>query len=154
MSSIQPEKNQKRKRYSKRSWVWQFITENGNFAECNLCNEVMKYESSTSALIWHLEEKHKINSGGLCYNKKIKLALLSESDEDDENCNEINESSCSKKKITSLNNKLIDFIVANNLPVSLVKNVQFKSLMKEAVSSYTLPCRQTISNNLIPEKVK
>lgn len=149
----------KRKRYTKRSWVWQYmVASDDGMAECRLCKDLLKYESSTSSLIWHLEEKHKIKPDGFCNNKKIRLAILSESEdevdggsmEEDRN---IVLSSYSKKKQVTMNNKLIDFIVENNMPISIVKSEKFKALLKEALPSYVLPCRQTITQNLIPEKV-
>jgi hypothetical protein len=39
-------------------------------------------------------------------------------------------STYSKKKINTLNNKVIEFLIGNNLPVSIVKSEEFKSLLK------------------------
>ncbi|CAF1130762.1 unnamed protein product, partial [Brachionus calyciflorus] len=82
--------------------------------------------------------------------------MLDSEDDDDSSQTQENSnivlSNYSKKKQIALNNKLIDFIVGNNLPISIVKSEEFKVLFKEACPSYILPCRQTITQNLIPEK--
>lgn len=44
-------------------------------------------------------------------------------------------------------------IVCNNLPISVVDLVEFKKLFQESIPTYAVPCRQTFSNVLIPEKV-
>ncbi|CAF1042197.1 unnamed protein product, partial [Brachionus calyciflorus] len=75
----------KRKRYKKKSWVWQYIIQSENgIAECSLCQEIIQFESSTSSLIWHLEENQMIKSNGVYNNKKIKLAIISDSEDDDD----------------------------------------------------------------------
>lgn len=99
-----------------------------------------------------------IKPDSFCNNKKIRLAILSESDDevDGDSMQEDRNfvlSSYSKKKQVSMNNKLIDFIVGNNMPISIVKSEEFKAFLKEAMPSYVVPCRQTITQNLIPEKV-
>ncbi|CAF1088112.1 unnamed protein product [Brachionus calyciflorus] len=85
--------------------------------------------------------------------KKIKLALYSDSDSDEyEEASSESQSSCTLKKQTALNSRLVDFIVLNNLPFSVVDTIEFEKLMKEAIPTYSVPCRQTVSNNLLPEK--
>lgn len=57
--------------------------------------------------------------------------------------------SSEKIKLTGL---VVDFIVKNNMPLSIVDNVHFVKLCNGLDSRYRLPCRQTMTNKIIPEK--
>ncbi len=120
---------------------------------CVICGVVINYDSSTASLIWHLTSKHDIRESSLCANKRIRLAILSESEvssgDEEESKNEDQ-----FRKNVKLNNKLINFLVACNLPISVVQMEEFVELMQEAVPNYRLPCRQTITKRLLPEKVR
>ncbi|CAF1090283.1 unnamed protein product [Brachionus calyciflorus] len=39
-----------------------------------------------------------------------------------------------------------------NLPVSIVDRDEFRNLLKDAIPGYSVPCRQTFTKNLIPQK--
>ncbi|CAF1062995.1 unnamed protein product [Brachionus calyciflorus] len=144
-----------KKRYQKRSWVWEYILEleNGKFF-CTICEKNVQFEGATNSLIWHLKSVHSRDRDSSKYNKKIKLALMSESESEDEGEDNLQyqQSTCKISKQIALNSKIVDLIVASNLPISFVDTPEFESLMKEAIPAFVIPCRQTFTNKLIPEK--
>ncbi|RMZ99161.1 hypothetical protein BpHYR1_006729 [Brachionus plicatilis] len=55
-------------------------------------------------------------------------------------------------KIEKINEKLISFIIANNLPFNIVNSEEFQELLDTIKSHYyQLPCRQTLKYKLLPE---
>ncbi|CAF1027975.1 unnamed protein product [Brachionus calyciflorus] len=123
------------------------IENNEDVCICSICRDTVKHEKSIVSLILHLTSKHDINEMAFCANKKIRLALFSESE--NESSDEETDLDLEKK----LNNKLVNLLVSCNLPISLVQMNEFVDFINEVAPNYQIPCRQKITKRLIPEKV-
>ena len=73
-----------------------------------------------------------------------------DSDESDDCENQSQVYTCSRKKMDQINDKLIKFILNNNLSFNLVESEDFQSFIDSVRKNfYKLPCRQSVRNTLL-----
>lgn len=118
------------KRRAKRSFVWEFmdkttIDPNNNTVKCKICRQLVPYDyCSTSTLIYHLSHEHRIyrhNYKNRNAKKKIRLMPLvseSESEFEEESSCDTNKGSLASRKVELINEKLLNFLINNNQPIS------------------------------------
>lgn len=148
----------KRKAIPTRSWTKDYFYKVDEKSVCRICNEQVKtYNSSSTELIKHLST-HNIDentdSTQLQCSKKFKLDFsdLSDSDESDkENDSGTRYTSVRKQnRINHIHQKLIAFILNNNLPFNIIDSPDFQALIDSIRKDfYKLPCRQTVRNTLL-----
>ncbi|RNA38774.1 Leucine- glutamate- and lysine-rich 1, partial [Brachionus plicatilis] len=131
---------------------------NESSAKCNIFQQVITiYNSSTTELVKHLAEKHKISKlshENIRPSKRFCLDFEEMANEPEESPKTIKEYLVSDLKIEKINEKLISFIIAINLPFNIVNSEEFQELLDTIKSHYyKLPCRQTLRYKLLPEMV-
>lgn len=171
--SIQTPNSKKRKLNGMRSWVWKYYISDNSHDEsalsptsprCLLCQKPVKmYGASTTQLINHLRthdvfESTRIETVMANQTNQTASALYDDEydcdfiDSDVSHSSNDNTPYC-QRKIKRIEDKLLRFIVANNLPFAIVESTEFQSLLNEFSRQYKLPCRQTVRNTWLPEKV-
>ena len=105
--------------------------------------------SSTTGLIHHPSCKHNIT-------EKTSNEEVFENGSDDElletdslTLRYENKS----KKIKKVDDLIVDFLIENNLPLSLINSEKFKKLLHLDFRDYTLPSKTFLRHRLLPEKV-
>ena len=162
--------NRQRKSRKKRSWCWNFFDEktiSNNEVVCLKCKKgepkVTYVNSSTSTLIYHLVHTHNITNHN--YKRKLvdnhdvyleRYVIMSETDSefssDDNEMTTYNYSNVNEKK-KIIDEKLTNFIVNGNLPISVVNNESFQKFVEILNSNYKLPSRHTITKQILPHMV-
>lgn len=174
--SIQTPNSKKRKLNGVRSWVWKYYFNENDHDEtqasptsprCLLCHKLVKmYGASTTQLINHLRthnvfENTPIESVMTNQTNQSGSALYDDENEYDYIDSDVSHSTdtsnentpYSQRKIKRIEDKLLRFIIANNLPFAIVESAEFQGLLSEFSRQYKLPCRQTVRNSWLPEKV-
>jgi len=108
-----------------RSVVWSHFLANGSLtqAKCLHCNKTLKIHGNTSACLDHLRRKHP---------ETLKQA--NEENKGDEE---------------AITKSIIDMIVLDLQPFTLVEDVGFRRLMNIVAPTYKIPCRKIISTSLL-----
>ena len=158
---------------NKSSWVWSHFKSSDINVEagliiCRKCNENVTYDiSGPIPLAYHLKARHEIykhttNSKPLnssTNNDNTENGILSDSDSvfSDQDDTGVDGSPLVKKMIVDrekiIHDKFLDFVIATDQPFSLVNNQELKEFVKCLNSSYKLPCKTTLTDTLLPEKV-
>lgn len=151
---------------AKRSIVWNYFTEeSNNSAKCSLCSK--SYSTTgrgTTALKNHLRSMHE---------KEFKDAITEETRKKDEkqqektvtqqmksdikqrNVSEFFRSTkywdCSENKSKSMDKRIAEMIIIDNLPFSHVEDLGFMRLMAEALPQYKLKQRNFYSSIICNE---
>jgi hypothetical protein len=143
----------------KTSFVWKYfsLSIGNNVALCQLCDYKRTYQTTTTVFRNHLQNQHNINENKDFSSVKRRYCDISCSSDNDEDSDlEIireNSATMSPAKNSKIDRKLTQFITANNQAATLVECDEFKSFCKEMCPNYKLPCRQTITNTLLPSEV-
>jgi len=144
----------------KSSFIWNyfFLRLSDNVALCQLCDYKRTYQTTTTVFRNHLQNQHNITENKDFLPIKRRYCDISSSSDDDDTdlyveSNRENLTTMPPAKIAKIDRKLTQFIVANNQATSLVECNEFLSFCKEMCPSYKLPCRQTITNTLLPSEV-
>ena len=142
----------KNKSYKRKlpSFVWEYFDEIiPNQTKCKKCDFSCEYYSSTSIMTNHLLKKHGIsNKAKHCKIRKYNHFLY---DQDESEFEDEDDSYDTKDE--SILNAIVDFIVGTNQPLSLVDHPDFKFLLKKLNKHFNGPCKATLRNKLIPNKV-
>ncbi|RNA02384.1 hypothetical protein BpHYR1_000798 [Brachionus plicatilis] len=121
----------------------------------NRLPSVIYFNNSTTELVKHLAEKHKISKlshENIRPSKRFCLDFEEMANEPEESPITIKEYLASDLKIEKINEKLISFIIAINLPFNIVNSEEFLGLIGTIKSHYyKLPCHQTLRYKLLPE---
>lgn len=172
-----------RKSIAPRSWakIKYFTKQENNMYICNKCfKEVKTYNNSSKQLIDHLKDEHHITKDSepdvikesakkrrLDFDdddedsnntKHVLLDTINDENKDSSNNENQNDEQKSEKinskKKDLINQKLVAFIIKNNLSFNLVESEEFQDFI-EAIRPgyYKLPCRQTLRNSLLPKLV-
>ena len=147
---------------SSTSIAWQYcqkkVSAGEEVAVCNICDANIKCkDSSTTGIIRHLKRKHDIDCMNLKQQQNNNKKSCMTSSHDQPTLKGFVDSklpydkSSNKRKVNSLNYKVAKMIFLDLQPLSLVDDAGFRELMKEADSRYTLPCRKTVRNAILPE---
>ena len=136
-----------------RSWVCKYFSNQNQRAFFNICNSIVNWnKNGSSQLAWHLNSVHKLfkNSKNLDQNPSpTQNDFNVESEDERDEHSELN----NNKKKKKIDDSLVNFLVNNNLPMSIVNNENFKKFVKNLTNDYNLPSRGFLTYNLIPEKV-
>ena len=113
---------------AKRSGVWDSFIQNENNDEvtCKLCNAVMKYNSSTSAMQYHLRVKHA-NVASSSSGTGVQPTLPSM----------ITGRRCDARRTEEITQKICVMVEKDILPISVVNGEGFQELLRyfECVNS-------------------
>jgi hypothetical protein len=145
-----------------KSWAWEFFelinVDSKYSTKCNLCMVDIQFVSSTTPMISHLKNAHFLTE---VEHKKSRDNNWDQYNDDDDDGNIIESEGKSSYNVEEINRKskefakqLINFIVATNQPLSVVDNPQFIKLVNVLNNTITMPCRQTFSYVLVPDKVQ
>ena len=125
----------------KRSKVWKFFTKVGpERTQCSLCSAYFSYkDKSTSNMKKHLVGKHRKNL---------------DDDKPSSRQTSLSEYNLSKKKLgpdsyLKLNKSLALACALDLRPISLVMGKGFRAFCKRLNPDYKVPCRKTITSNLL-----
>lgn len=160
---MQPRVSKKRKTSARRSWVWEYFVfdESESVAKCSIClKNIEYYGSSTTELIRHLRDKHKIDKTSptdLIQNSRPDNYNLSDEEYNDQfDFVDMNKkhSKISERQKQILDDLLMAFLIDNNLPFNLVDSKTFRELVNKLNGSYQMPCRETLRKNILPKMVK
>lgn len=151
----------KRKSIEPRSWVWLnfAIKLNPKSAKCRVCQkEITIYNGSPSEVSKHLINEHNITQNTINAERPTKKFRLDfESDNsDDETSKKVSPTKyqAPESKVKKIQRKLLQFIIACNLPFNIVDAKEFQDLINEIKNEYfKLPCRQTLRYTLLPNMV-
>lgn len=133
-----------------RSYVWDHFdkTDDAINVICKLCRTQLSYNQSTSALISHLENQHRL------LNPKKKKRLLQ--DVPTLNQNSIvtmfkNKLPLTEEQQMELSRLLVRFMATDNQPFTLVLQRHFRRLMHGMNDRYKLPCVSSIKSLMVYE---
>jgi hypothetical protein len=162
----------KKKFRKKSSWVWNHfkiseINSEAGVIMCKKCNENVTYDGSgPTPLAYHLNARHeiykhttKVNSSlnnentenGIMSDSDSEFSDIEDSDGDHDGAPPIKKVKVERVKM--IHDKLLDFVIATDQPFSVVNNQEFKDFVKSMNPSYKLPCKTTLTDTLLPEKV-
>ena len=126
-----------------KSSVWDHMLKVGEGkVKCKLCEKEYSYNNSgsTSSLMQHIRAKHP----SVLEDRKAQPSLTSFGIGAQRPCSDTRQD-----KITSL---LVNFIVGNMLPLSIVESQEFHELMNYVEPQYKVPCRATVVARLDSKK--
>lgn len=141
-----------------KSKIWEYFTllevdkEGKLHTECKEenCKRKLAYHGSTTSMITHLEskhpDKHKEFQGK---DSKQDPSALQQGSLASETF-KIKELSMEKKRF--ITGAIANFIAMDMRPIQLVEGIGFQRLIKLLEPRYTIPCRKTFSQNVIPKK--
>ena len=154
------------------SIVWDHMSKlTPTSVKCNICSHIFKYSGSTSNMKSHLDTKHLLG-------RVEPLTVIQEDDTTDvkgqtststsasikpektaykqpqiknafQNTTPYHPGSAKKKKLDDL---LIGLITEDMQPFSVVEDGGFRKFVQGLDPRYSLPCRKTITSNLLPMK--
>ena len=146
-----------------RSFVWKFFRKSDlNSKEetipCQLCHQSVSFRGSTTAtLIWHLNKKHDICKTNyklfLNMRNRVSIENDSSSSEYSDAEEDSNKSESKSPKDTEITDRLVDFLVMTNQPLSLLEEQSFIDLVGELNPTFKMPSKGKVKNKLIPAKV-
>jgi hypothetical protein len=114
-----------------KSYVWEhYERPNGQrVVICNHCKKSLKYHGSTTSLRNHLEDKHHLVDPAKDRNdiSHMNIDTFSES------------IPLSSEKQRAIDDMLIDFIISAGLPLSVVEEPTFRSLVNTLNNNYIMP---------------
>lgn len=154
----------------KRSFVWEYFTlvytpiegvPNSviRHAQCKLCTFSVVFNSPTNPLINHLAKDHNIDKNSSTSAKRAFdfSYACDDYENDDLTDNEEHENNeiepLNKDKRQKCERTLVKWLVSNNQPALVVDNQAFNNFVEELNPRFKLPCRQTVTNRLIPDYV-
>ena len=130
------------------------------YMDCKHCGERLAYNGNGSARVAHMKSFHAdvklsnkikepkensqislIENSGQGKQASIKDLLLNK-----------NHYAAGSKEKEERNDAVFDYIVKTRKPVSTVDDVWFTKLLAKFDNRYRLPCRQTFTNTIIPNK--
>nr|XP_023657625.1 zinc finger BED domain-containing protein 4-like [Paramormyrops kingsleyae] len=139
------------------SLVWRYFsleTPKSKTATCNVCKASVPRGGSTVAsynttnLIKHLQRFH---------DKEYQEFMLANREKDTRQQTLVdvfqkrNKFTADNPKAKAITEKLLNFIILDDQPLSVVENVGFSSLLEHLEPRYNLPSRKYISETAIPE---
>lgn len=149
--------NQKKTR-AKRSRIWDYfkLNDETNNISCKVCDFNKTQEHSTTQYWNHLSTEHHILDSTVKFlgvKRRSSEFILSESENEDSSNedskeqidNTLKKQSSKKQKTDQL---LVQFLIEQNLPISVVQSEKFKQFLSQL--NYKPPSRSTITNKLIP----
>jgi hypothetical protein len=141
-----------KKKYKKRSIVWHhaktMLIDGKGYLKCNYCDLKYADEGSTSNMLKHIEKQHS---------EKLAISREDEAVNLDDDCqNELDDEYLEtkstrkrKKNEQFLDYFLIKFIIGCCLPFQIVERPEFKDFVDKLNSSYQLPSRYRLSNDIL-----
>jgi hypothetical protein len=122
--------------------------------KCNYCSYTKPKNGTTTHLWHHLNFTHKIIAENATMKRPRTFQHLIDDNFDEDDDNQTREMrSLKPAKIAKIDNKIIEWIIDAEEPISSVDRDTFKAMFKEVCPAYIPPCRQTVARKLIPEKV-
>ncbi|CAL9708171.1 unnamed protein product [Knipowitschia caucasica] len=122
--SDSPEDDQETTGGKRRSKVWDhFDLLPPNKVRCLLCTQILSYTNNTSSMLRHVRAKHDVCQQQLVHNDN-------------------GHSSVSKKKM--LDDAIVDMIIRDGQPFTVVEGEGFTNLMKISDPQYKLPSRESV----------
>uniref|UniRef100_A0A914D9T5 BED-type domain-containing protein n=1 Tax=Acrobeloides nanus TaxID=290746 RepID=A0A914D9T5_9BILA len=138
-----------------KSEVWQYFIKEGNDVICNKCKKAVSGLNTTN--LWnHLNHSHP------------EIYKLTEHSKKKQGDGELDEPPTKKAKQHTLQaafgvsnrqeqdnkfkNLILEFIIDNNLPISIVESETFKNLVRFNSPDIKIPSRQEITYTLIPKR--
>lgn len=139
-----------------KSAVWDYFEKlDSKFAQCKICFKNFSSGSSTSSLLKHLKNLHKINTSSNddeMQDQSMNSELNSSVDMEGSNNRKRKfpsvERPCSDEKYNQLMDMMIDVVIENNLPLSFIESISFKNLMKEVEPNFKVPCTETLKKKI------
>ena len=137
------------------SAVWQYFTldaPTSKTATCNVCRErggTSVANFNTSNLIKHLKTRHAKEHDKYKSKGKRKDELQQQTLETAFQRRE--KFPKDSPKATKITDKIVEFIVLDDQPLSVVENVGFRRLMEHLEPRYSLPGRKYISETALPK---
>lgn len=152
-ASVQKQTKKKSTDRTKRSPIWDHYNLRNETMHCKYCSWKHEKHSTTSLFREHLKSKHHI----ILRNKKRTLDDYSVcSDDEMDDPDEELERKCDNikpAKLAKIDSALLDFIIDNQQPASLVNSGTFRAFCSELMNTYVPPCRQTITYKMLPDRV-
>ena len=123
--------------YKNRSWVWDHFSKNDSrdgqkITMCNICKAELVYISTTTTMRSHLFYHHHITKKIQAFNVDPQIVDQSGSqfsESDDDNDQDSAQTKMSKRKISRLNDDLVNFIAKSSQPLSIVEDENFIRLV-------------------------
>ncbi|XP_076828944.1 zinc finger BED domain-containing protein 4-like [Brachyhypopomus gauderio] len=145
------------------SAVWSYFRlegEKSNTAECNVCHASVSRGGSrsdkfnTTNLIKHLQKHHGKEYIEFIEASNAKKKNVSHQQTLLENIQKREKLPPESNKAKLITEKIVEFVVLDDQPLSVVENVGFQRLMEHLEPRYVLPNRQFISVQAVPDKYK
>jgi len=121
-----------------------YQADKSEIAVCKECNAEVKYSGNTTNLTLHLSRHHPYTSGAAEPPAVQKPAGPSQTKLD-------MKLKADSKRSVSITSGILNFIVKDLRPFSVVENEGFRDLIRVLEPRYTIPSRQHFSDNLIPK---
>ncbi|XP_052393278.1 zinc finger BED domain-containing protein 4-like [Carassius gibelio] len=141
------------------SAVWQYFTVDfptSKTAKCNICKEAISRGGTnvanfnTSNLIKHLKTRHTKEHDEFTKAKGKKKDELQQQTLETA-FQRRDKFTKDSQKATKITDKIVEFIVLDDQPLSVVENVGFRRLMEHLEPRYCLPGRKYISETALPK---
>ena len=125
-----------------KSLVWQYFEKkDSNTVQCTYCQQTMRYFGNTSNLASHIRRRH--TEALLTPNKSDSVEVSSLQSR---LAIEMQES----PGVKTLDNSLVEMIVKDMQPLSIVENVGFQNFVRKLNPLYQLPSRKRVTYELLP----
>ncbi|CAF4343054.1 unnamed protein product, partial [Rotaria sordida] len=131
----------------KRSLVWRYfntINHDELHVECVVCSStIIRKSTSTSNLLHHIQSQH--NSEYQNINKSMKSKSQMRTTESTPRL------PLSSERSVYLSKLIVDFIIYNYLPLSIVESSQLQAIFQEAEPSYLIPQQKYFVNKIFQD---
>ncbi|XP_012145951.2 E3 SUMO-protein ligase ZBED1-like isoform X1 [Megachile rotundata] len=141
---------------SRKSLVWMYSipSEDGKFVKCILCDSMLSYNRSTSAIMKHLRGKHRdtfSNAAIEVFDFDANESATEQSQGSNEACprkklQKMN--TCTPKRQEEISQALARMISLNMMPISFCDSIGFQEFMAVLEPGYRCPCQKTIIKRL------
>ncbi|KAL7882925.1 hypothetical protein SRHO_G00005830 [Serrasalmus rhombeus] len=123
---------------AKRSAVWDHfnIVNLGKEVKCSLCNAVLKYNSSTSSLSYHLNTVHAAVLHGTSAPGQPKIIAT------------LGRRACDERRAEGITERICSMIERDLMPINTVDGAGFQDLIAFLEPGYNIPSRPSITSRL------
>ncbi|KAL7855067.1 hypothetical protein SRHO_G00172570 [Serrasalmus rhombeus] len=123
---------------AKRSAVWDHfnIVNLGKEVKCSLCNAVLKYNSSTSSLSYHLNTVHAAVLHGTSAPGQPKITAT------------LGRRACDERRAEAITERICSMIERDLMPINTVDGAGFQDLIAFLEPGYNIPSRPSITSRL------
>ncbi len=120
---------------ARRSLAWEHFELKNNEVHCKHCEAVYKYNTSTTQMMYHLDNVHatllNVGGGASCSQPTINSVLARRN--------------CNAHRAEKITQRICNFIETDMLPLSTVDGKGFRDLINLIEPSYHIPSRRTIT---------